>query len=264
MIKNSLRVLFICLILAAPAYASPLEDCAEYAVLGLPSDDGTLLCRTGYLLAHDGDFKTPIWVIQRLTKEKALLRLPRKESFKVDPDLKKGERAEITDYKGSGWDRGHMAPSADFGWSAQAMAETYYLSNMVPQDGKNNSGIWAQLEAHARDWAIVRGEVFIYTGPIYDDDFAKRTIGKNHVGIPDKLYKIVYDPKREEAIAFIMPNEYIPPKDLPNYAVSVRDIEYITGLNFLSALPRKTQNRIEKAKPGMWGKTAVEEVRGSE
>ena len=228
------------------AWALPLEDCAEYSEYGLPSDDGTLLCRTGYLLAHDPEFKTPIWVIERHTREKALGNLPRKDNFRADTDLKAWERAELSDYKYSGYDRGHMAPSADFGWSKEAMNESYLLSNMVPQDNKNNSGIWANLEAYVRDWAIVRGEVIIYTGPIYDNDVADKTIGKNEVGVPDRLYKIIYDPQQQEAIAFIIPNETVPTKDLPKYIVSIRDIEYITGMNFLSNFPRKEQNRIEK------------------
>jgi len=220
---------------------------------GLPGSDGRLLCRTGYLLAHDGDFKTPIWVIQRLTREKALERQPRPNDFRPDLDLPKEERAELSDYKGSGYDRGHMAPSADFGWSAVAISESYLLSNMVPQNGPNNQQIWANLESQVRDWAIVRGEIMIYTGPIYNNDVAEKTIGKGKVGVPDKLYKIVYDVQKKEAIAFLIPNKAIPVKDLPNYIVSIRDIEYITGLNFLSALPRKEQNRIEKPKaPGMW------------
>ena len=145
-----------------------------------------------------------------------------------------------------------MAPSADFGWSAVAMDESFLLSNMVPQDPKNNQQIWANLEAHVRDWAILRGEIFIYTGAIYDNDMAEKTIGENKVGVPDSLYKVVYDPKANEAIAFILPNEAIPTKDLPKYIVSVRYIEYVTGLNFLSALPRKEQNRIEKKISDMW------------
>lgn len=232
---------------------APIEDCAEYAEYGLPSTDGTKLCRTGYLLAHDPEFRTPIWVIERLTKEKALEKLPRKDNFRADIELPEGERAELSDYKGSGYDRGHMAPSADFGWSAVAMDESFLLSNMIPQNGPNNQQIWANLEAQVRDWAIVRGEIFIYTGPIYTDDKAEKTIGKNKVGVPDQLYKIIFDPQRREAIAFILPNAPVPTKDLPKYIVSIRDIECMTGMNFLSVLPRKEQNRIEKQKAeGMW------------
>jgi endonuclease G len=230
------------------------DDCAEYAEYGIPGDDGTLLCRIGYLLAHDDEFLTPIWVIERLTREKAQARLPRKDSFRPDPDLREGKRAELADYKGSGYDRGHMAPSADFGWSAVAMGESFLLSNMTPQVGKGmNRGIWANLEMQVRDWAIKRGEIIIYTGPVYNNDKAGKTIGRNKVGVPDHFYKIVYDPQRQEAIAFFLPNRPLRTRNLPKYIASVREIEAITGLNFLSALPRKEQNRIEKVKARkMW------------
>ena len=123
---------------------------------------------------------------------------------------------------------------------------------MFPQNPHNNQNIWANLEASVRDWAMVRGEIFIYTGPVYTDDKAENTIGPNMVGVPDQIFKIIYDPQRKEAIAFLLPNEQINTKNLPQYIVSVREIEAITGLNFLSTLPRKEQNRIEKAIAEMW------------
>jgi endonuclease G len=254
--KHILLISIVCFVTPICA-ADPLENCAEYAEYGIPSNDGTLLCRKGYLLAHDEEFLTPIWVIERLTKEKALAKLPRKDSFRADPDLQPGKRAELTDYKGSGYDRGHMAPSADMTWHPVAMEESFFLSNMIPQDSKNNQQIWANLEARVREWAIARGEVIIYTGPVYDNDEASLAIGKNKVGVPDRLYKVIYDTQRKEAIAFLMPNQPLNQKFLANYIVSVREVESVTGLNFLSKLPRKEQNRIEKAKHEMWDKNAV-------
>jgi len=248
----SLFVFFSFFTLTASLQAGPLEDCAEFAKYGIPSNDGTLLCRTGYLTAHDSEFKTPIWVIEHLTREKAQEKLKRKDNFRPDPELTPGNRAELSDYKGSGYDRGHMAPSADFGWSPEAMDQSFLLSNMVPQDGDNNRRIWAALEALVRDWAIARGEVYIYTGPVYMDDKAEKTVGKNEVGVPDLLFKVVFDPRKKEAIAFLLPNRGVDTNDLTPYIIPVRDIEYTTGLNFFSSLPRKEQNRIEKVMPMMW------------
>ena len=223
--------------------------------MGIPAERGTLLCRKGYALAHNTGYKTPEWVAEHLTKEKATAYLPRKDYFKADPNLKPGERAELSDYKGSGFDRGHMAPAADFRWDLEAYKETYYLSNMVPQVGKGmNQGIWADLEDLIREWAINRGELYIYTGPIYSDSVEElRTIGKNEVTVPTHLYKIVYDPKKKEAIAFIMPNEELRTEDMPKYIVDINKIERKTGLDFLSALSKEQQRRIESKKaPGLW------------
>jgi endonuclease G len=257
MFKKSRVVFFavICLIASTSyLYAGPLEDCAEYAKLGVPGQQGERLCRKGYLLSHSSENKTPYWVIEHLTAEKANANaVQRYNKFQPDPDIEKGRHAELSDYKGSGYDRGHMAPSADMKWDEQAMIECFYLSNMVPQVGKGmNQGIWKELEEKVRKWAIARGELFIFTGPVYDGG-VKETIGKNKVAVPSHLYKIVYDPKEKEAIAFFMPNEPIKTSEMPLYMVTIRDLEEKTGLDFLSALDKQMQDSIETKKPaGLW------------
>jgi endonuclease G len=174
--------------------------------------------------------------------------MARTNNFQPDPDLDEGERAELSDYKGSGYDRGHMAPAGDMRWNPDAMSESFYLSNMVPQVGKGmNQGIWKDLEEKVRLWALDRGEVFIYTGPIYAVTPSK-TIGENKVAVPSHLYKIVYDPARVEAIAFIMPNVKLKASDMPNYIVTVREVEAKTGLDFLSRLRPKIEDMVETAR----------------
>ena len=251
--KKILLLLIALLFTANIALAGPIEDCAEYAKLGIPGKQGELLCRKGFLLAHSSEHKTPFWVIERLTAEKAKAKLPRYNKFKADPDLKKGERAELADYRNSGFDKGHMAPSADMQWDQQAMIECFYLSNMAPQVGEGmNRGIWKNLEERVRKWAIDREELFVFTGPIYEGGI-KNTIGKNEVAVPTHLYKIIYDPQREEAIAFIMPNEKLNTEDMPNYIVTIRSVEQKTGLDFLSDLDKQVQDVIEnKRAKGLW------------
>ncbi len=247
-------ILVLLVFSTAFVFAGPLEDCKEYAKLGVPGYDGQFLCRTGHLLSHSPEYKTPFWVIEHLTKENATNKVvERYNKFQADPDLKKGERAELSDYKASGYDRGHMAPSADMRWDEQAMIECFYLSNMVPQVGKGmNQGIWKDLEENVRNWAINRGELYIFTGPIYEGR-AKKTIGKNKVAVPTHLYKIAYDPKKKEAIAFIMPNKKLNIEDMPQYIVTIRDIEEKTGLDFLSKLDKHVQDTVEtKRAEGLW------------
>ena len=230
--------------------AGPLEDCSEYTRMGIPGHEGVLLCRKGYLLSESLENKTPLWVIEHLTAEKAQANVvQRYNKFQADPDLEKGKRAELTDYKNSGYDRGHMAPSADMKWDQDAMIECFYLSNMAPQVGKDmNRGIWAQLEGNVRDWAISRGELFIFTGPIYRG-MDKKTIGANEVAVPTHLYKIIFDQNKGEAIAFIMPNEPLNTSDMPKYITTIREVEEETGLDFLSNLDKQTQEDIETKRP---------------
>lgn len=230
------------------AFAGPLEDCQEYTKYGVPGSNSDILCRKGYLLAHSPEKKTPVWVIEHLTTEKASGSLSRNDAFKADPDLPKGQRAEISDYKNSGYDKGHMAPSADMAWDEDAMAESFYLSNMVPQVGIGmNRGIWKDLEALVRKWVIKRGSVYIFTGPIYEGETID-DIGRNKVAVPTHLYKIVYDPGKAEAISFVMPNAKLLSTDMPKYIVTIRDIEKRTGLNFLSELDNQVQDTVESKK----------------
>lgn len=247
------NIIFLFFLAAGSAFGGPLEDCREYTAYGLPGQYGELLCRKGYLLSHDSVKKTPVWVAERMTRERLQAKLKRTDKFRPDLDLPKGQRAELSDYKGSGYDRGHMAPAADMAWDEQAMSESFYLSNMVPQAGEGmNRGIWADLEGKVRKWVEKRGELFIYSGPIYREG-AVKTIGRNRVAVPAALYKVILDPARQEAIALIMPNEALRREDMPQYLVPVREVEKQTGLDFFSTLPQVDQDRIETPQPAaLW------------
>lgn len=111
-------------------YAGPFDSCREYVKLGVPGNDGDPLCRKGYALAHNPETKTPFWVAEHLTREKASAVRARSNDFQPDPDLEEGDRAELADYSKSGFDRGHMAPAGDMRWDEQAMSESFYLSTL--------------------------------------------------------------------------------------------------------------------------------------
>jgi len=234
-------------------FAGPIEECKEFTTYGVPGLSGDMLCRKGYLLSHDPARKTPVWVAEHLTREKSQKGTERSDDFRPDSDLEKGKRAELSDYKGSGYDRGHMAPAADMAWDDQAMSESFYLSNMVPQVGGGmNRGIWMTLEKKVRNWALERGELYVYSGPIYLGSDTE-TIGRNNVAVPSYLFKVVLDPRQKEAIAVIMPNRKLRTEDLPDYLVSVREVEKQTGLHFFSTLSPAEQERVESAKaPRLW------------
>ncbi len=237
-----------------PAFSRDIpERCKEFLEYGLPDTHGALLCRTGFALAHDETKKAPLWVAQRMTPERLVNRVSRRDRFVPDPELPKGKRAELDDCRNSGYDRGHMAPAADMRWSAQAMEESFYLSNMAPQVGPGmNRGIWSDIESTIRKWVASRGELFIYTGPIYDTVTPSR-IGPNQVAVPTHFYKVVFDPVRVDTIAFVVPNAPQPNRRIEEFITSVRDIETRTGLNFLSNINPAVQRLIEEAvAAGLW------------
>lgn len=262
------------------------EKCKEFLRYGLPSATGQLLCRTGFALAHDEATKTPVWVAQRMTPERLVNRVSRTDRFSADPDLPPGRRAELEDYRGSGYDRGHMAPAADMRWSVQAMEESFYLSNMAPQVGPGmNRGVWAEIESTIRRWVSQRGELFIFTGPIVAqkdnntgpnkaspktqvtasekvsekvsgaalENKSPAYIGPNAVAVPTHFYKVVFDPVRVEAIAFVVPNTPHSNRKIDEFITSIRDIEVRTGLDFLNRINPAVQALIEEAvAPALW------------
>jgi len=204
--------------------------------------NGTFLCRLAYAVLHDPDTKTPAYVANRLTRNDATGEAPREDDFKADPDLPQGERAELNDYRGSGYDRGHMAPAADFSDDPREMQESFYLSNMVPQNRVMNSGVWAGLEAATRACARSVGDVYVITGPIYGAN--PPTIGPSRVAIPEALYKIVLDARTGNARAFVMPNRALPrTRSYDKYETTIDDVQSRTGLRFFPQGNVKTDAR---------------------
>lgn len=141
-----------------------------------------------------------------MTSEETVKLYNRSDRFTPDKCVKSGT-ANDNDYKGSGYDRGHLAPAADMGWSVKAMEESFYYSNMSPQKPSFNRGIWKQLEELTRDWTVENKEIYIVTGGVLNDSLP--TIGKNKVSVPKYFYKVILDYSEPsiKGIGFIMPNE---------------------------------------------------------
>lgn len=251
-----LRTLIIVVVTAlGPSLYASESACKEFLEYGVPGQSEALLCRKGFALSHDSTTKSARWVAQRMTPDRLATVVPRSDRFLPDPDLPKGKRAELEDYRASGYDRGHMAPAADMRWNAQAMRESFYLSNMAPQVGAGlNRGLWSELESRIRQWVSRRGELFIFTGPVFETPIHKTPrIGPNEIAVPTHFYKIVFDPVRVETIAFVIPNASQQGRRLEEFITSVRDIEQRTGLDFLNRITPNVQALIEEAvAAGLW------------
>lgn len=205
---------------------------------------GQILKRKGYTLSYNADYKTPHWVAWELTKKETKGKESRTDKFLPDPDVR-GAKAYTSDYTKSGYDRGHMAPAADMKWSRKAMEESFYMSNICPQNGNLNRGDWNDLEEKSRQWAKKYGVVYIACGPIYDGKRPKR-IGNNKVAVPDAFYKVILinDKKKPQALGFIFPNK-AGHKPLEKYIVTVDSVEKRTNIDFFPALPDEVENKIE-------------------
>jgi endonuclease G len=190
------------------------------------------LCSDHFAVLYSQASKTPIVVVERLTSKqlKDAKGEERSNQFYADPRLPKNARAELNDYRGVSMDRGHQSPAADAP-NPRAMAQSFALSNMVPQDPTNNRKIWSKVESDVRKYAQrVGGNVFVFTGPIFDAGY--KTVGKNKVWVPTRLFKLVYDESSQRAWAYVLPNGVTHIEKPMNYNTFVKT----TGLQLLGNL----------------------------
>lgn len=199
----------------------------------------------GYYLLYNEIHEQASWVAYELTKDETNKMYDRTNKFIVDPSVKTGSATD-KDYESSGYDRGHLAPASDMGWSEITMAESFYYSNMSPQDPSFNRGIWKKLEELVRTWAIENNSLYIATGPILSNNL--QTIGPNKVSVPNYYYKVIldYNEPRIKGIGFILPN-IGSKEDLQNYAVSIDSVESLTGIDFFPLLEDGQETMIEKS-----------------
>ena len=221
---------------------------ADTSLMEIPSSkgkQGQIIQRTGYTLSYDAKNKTPQWVAWELTKEETRGNQERTNEFQPDPDVM-GAKVVTYDYSGSGYDRGHMAPAGDMKWSKKAMQESFYMSNICPQDHNLNTEDWNDLEMKSREWARRYGKVYIVCGPIYKGT-RNEYIGDHRVKVPDAFFKVILinDIRKQAALGFYFENE-AGERPLSEYLVSVDELEDLTGLDFFSALPDEEEKRLEK------------------
>ena len=197
----------------------------------------------GYSLSYNEEHEQASWVFYELTDKEVSGLVKRKDQFRKNPDVRTGS-ASLSDYKGSGYDRGHLAPAADMRWSSTAMSESFFMSNMSPQVPSFNRGIWKRLESKVRDWARDNKRIYIVTAGILDEGL--NTIGSNSISIPNYYYKVILDYTEPElkAIGFILPNKKSKAL-LQSLAISVDSVEIRTGIDFFYNLPDDKENELE-------------------
>jgi endonuclease G len=198
-----------------------------------PRPTNRALCYDAFAILHSGESKTPVFVAEKLNRASvADAHEKRTNKFFADARLRAAERANLDDYKDSGYDRGHMAPAGDMP-TAQAMAQSFSLANMVPQAPEHNRGVWAKsVEKATRNYAKrAAGDVFVITGPIYVHSITQSPgIGAGQVRVPKYLFKLVYDQSQNRAWAYWHENNDATRASKP---ISYAELVKRTGYEFL-------------------------------
>jgi endonuclease G len=243
---KKLLAAFFLLGLLAPAHAQPPSCDRHFFQKAAPEvtrktlQTSTVgLCFEAFAVLHSGVSKTPLWSAEYLTRDslKAAREIPRADSFHAEPALPPGQGAELADYVRSGFDRGHMAPAADMP-TAQAQHESFSLANIVPQNRKNNQILWSAIEGATRHLTNLRGELYVITGPVFEGEKIERINGR--VLVPTHVFKAVLDPSKQEAAAWLAPND-----DSGDYqAISIAALERRIGLNLFPKLPDAAKQHV--------------------
>ncbi|MCW8277753.1 DNA/RNA non-specific endonuclease [Pseudomonas sp. PCH199] len=219
------------------------DSCADLFPAAKPINMATVpatmnplaLCSDNFAVLYSQTSKTPLVVVERLTGAQLqdAKGEERTNQFYPDPRIPKSGRAELSDYRSQhpAVDRGHQSPAADAP-TPNAMAQSFALSNMVPQDPTNNRKIWSKVESDVRKFAQrADGNVYVFTGPLFDPGHT--TIGDNKVWVPTRLFKLVYDASSKRAWAYVLPNAETRIEKPMDYDAFVKS----TGLKLLGNLP---------------------------
>lgn len=234
-------LILLCLLTSIAVWAGPsanLLECPKSKV-----DKGLWIHHTGFTINYNRSWRIPNWVAYTLYPSDTQGKVPRASDFEPDPATGT-DCATNDDYRGSGWDRGHMAPAGDMKWNADAMRQSFYFSNICPQNRNLNGGDWRLLEERLRIWAQQGDTLYIVCGPLPMQH--PRTIGPNKVAVPEAFFKVVLRHNRQgwSAIGFIMPNTD-GKHPLSYYACSIDEVEKKTHNDFFYQLPDKLENQLE-------------------
>lgn len=211
---------------------------------------------TGWCGQYDRSLHNPLWIAYELTVSELNDKVTgRTDNFIDDPSVL--GCATLEDYRRSGYDRGHIVPSADLTWSVKANEESFYMSNMSPQIHRYNAGLHLKAEDAVRDAARMYKSLYVCTGPVLTDG-PFETIGNNKVAVPHYFYKALLaidDSGKAHAIGLLTPQEY-QNGNLKPYVCTIDHLEEVTGLDFFVNLDDVTENEVEaKYNLNDWTKT---------
>ncbi len=207
------------------------------------STTGMIVQHEHFVLSYSEPHEQAEWVAYQLKKEHLTYDDRERPYFIEDPKVK-SKSADWKNYRGSGYDRGHLCPAGDRRFSEYAYNETFYTSNISPQDREFNAGVWNRLEQQVRFWCKKYGDLIVVTGGVLEDGLEE--IGTEDVDVPDHFYKIILrnNDDSSSALAFLIPNEPSG-QSIQHFLVSIDQVENITGIDFFEKQSKDWQEKVE-------------------
>jgi len=224
----------------------------EFNYLPTSTQNHQIISYTQFTLSCNEEHEQADWVAYELTVEEVGMKQERCNCFKTDKNILT-KSAKKSDYTSTGFDLGHLSPTADNNMSKKANEESFKMSNISPQLPGFNRGIWKSLEVWTRQQAVIDSVVYVVTGPVFLNNLG--SLGKNNVTIPGYFFKILLKHKDSKTftIAFLIP-QIGAVGELRDYIVTVNSIETITGIDFFPELNNSQENKIESQyQPKKWG-----------
>lgn len=239
--------LILALLISFNAFAAR-TDCPEFYTDGVAPDLVNLklknytkeLCYTGHTTLYSGLARAPLWSAQLLTPSTVqnASNIPRSNDFREDENLVDDWRNKLSDFRGSGYDRGHIAPAGDMP-SQQADSESFILSNIIAQDEDLNRNLWAAIEMAVRRLSQHK-PVYVITGPLWVGPEVNWL--RSRVMVPTHIYKLVYDPRTDAAGVYLVENK---PR-ARHREITVSELEALAGISFL---PTKSPKILKLPRP---------------
>ncbi|MDO4223408.1 MAG: DNA/RNA non-specific endonuclease [Acinetobacter sp.] len=219
------------------------QDIPPYLYQPKLKKDSYALCYNGLTILYSGVSKTPLWVAEKLTPERLANRPKRQNQFIEEQRLKSEHQSLLKHYRGSGFDRGHMAPNGDMG-TVESQTDSFTLTNIVPQHPKHNQNVWRELEEATRavmskNKAQVK-EAYIITGTLFETASLQRIGGNGGVIVPTALFKAVYYPDLGVIGAYYSPNDERQNVEI----ISVCELERKAGITLFPQLSNEQKRQV--------------------
>ena len=243
-ISSLLALMVLTLVSIVPTYADSFTQCSQSFYGGIYpeftnpklSNNTQSLCMDGFAVMYSGVSRTPLWSAEYLTRQRLqqAKQIDRDDSFHEESRLPESMRAKLSDYSGSGYDRGHLSPNGDMANRSQQY-DSFSLANIAPQSPRNNRYIWRNIESATRNLTQQYGEVYTVTGVAFTSKKTKRL--KSRVLVPSHFFKAVYIPAINQAGVYYAPNDESERIEI----ISVDELTAETGIDVLPALDRMTK-----------------------